>query len=284
MPLLSSSKNSGWALLETILSKLQTWWANTDYWKTSLVVAAVAFLLAYLLPRTGDHAETPAERYKETLGGAVCLGIMWPVVALLSPIWLPLALGSIAYHLCTYKKAQAEKQARLEEEERKRIESQSAAEAHARNLWTRYYSMFDGQHVSEMSGSAFEKFLGTLYSRLGFEASLTPNGADQGVDLILTKDARRIAVQAKRWTRAVGNGAVQEVMAGKTFYRCAEGIVITTSTFSRSAINLADTDPTISLIDGRDLALLCQQFQSGSIPEFSWEEWAKIEVVATRFA
>ena len=182
------------------------------------------------------------------------------------------------------KKPRAEEQARLAVEQQKTKAIQFLAEERARNLWSHYYSMFDERHVSEMSGSAFEKFLGKLYSRLGYEVALTSSGADQGADLILNKDNRRIAVQAKRWNRSVGNTAVQEIMAGKIFYGCAEGIVVTTATFSRSAVTLAATDPTISLIDGRALGLLCKQFRTDVIPEFCWEAWKQIEPIAEQFA
>ena len=159
-----------------------------------------------------------------------------------------------------------------------------AAEERARALWARYYSMFDERHVSEMSGAEFERFVGKLYTRLGYTVSLTTAGADQGVDLILRKGDRQIAVQAKRWTGSVGNTAVQEVIAGKLYYGCTDGMIVTNSTFSKSAIALAAKDPTISLIDGRALSILCEQFRTATAPEFSWDEWRKIEYVAQCFA
>ena len=159
-----------------------------------------------------------------------------------------------------------------------------ATEERARNLWASYHSMFDGQHVSQMTGTEFERFVGKLYSRLGYSVSLTQAGADQGADLILSMDGRKIAVQAKRWAAPVGNAAVQQVIAGKLFYGCSDGMIVTTSTFSRSAVVLAAKDPTIKLINGRALNVLCQELRTIAIPEFSWEEWKKIEFVAQRFA
>src|SRR5205823_1751070 len=81
------------------------------------------------------------------------------------------------------------------------LENQRAhhREKRARDLWERYYCMFDERHVSAMSGAEFERFIGKLYTRLGYGVSLTHGGADQGVDLILSKDGKKIAVQAKRW-------------------------------------------------------------------------------------
>jgi Restriction endonuclease len=157
-------------------------------------------------------------------------------------------------------------------------------ERRARKLWDRYYTVFNQRHVSEMSGVEFERFVGKLYTRLGYGVSFTPGGADQGVDLILSKDGKTIAVQAKRWTGIVGNKAVQEVMAGKLYYGCPHGWIVTSSTFSSNAVALAAKDPTISLVDGQALTKLCEQFRTVPIPDFSWDEWEKIKHVAERFA
>ena len=160
---------------------------------------------------------------------------------------------------------------------------QQAAEQRARQLWARYYSMFDERHISEMSGAEFERFTGKLYTRLGYSVSFTQGGADQGVDLIVCKDGHRIAVQAKRWTGVVGNKAVQEVIAGKLYYGCSHAWIVTSSTFSSNAVALAAKDPTILLVDGHALSKLCEQFRT-HIPAFSLDEWEKIKDVAERFA
>jgi restriction system protein len=135
-----------------------------------------------------------------------------------------------------------------------------------------------------MSGAEFERFIGKLYTRLGYDVSLTQGGGDQGVDLILSKDGQKIAVQAKRWTGVVGNTAVQEVIAGKLYYGCSHAWIVTNSTFSINAVALAAKDPTISLVDRRALSKLCEQFRTVPIPDFSWDEWEKIKDIAEHFA
>ena len=78
----------------------------------------------------------------------------------------------------------------------------------------------------------------------------TGKTGDQGVDLIVTWGARRIAVQAKGYPgTTVGNKAVQEVHAGKDFYHCNAGIVVTNSTFTPHAEQLA-ASVGCTLIDG----------------------------------
>ena len=107
----------------------------------------------------------------------------------------------------------------------------------------------------EQSGIAFEKAVAKLCEQLGYMVQLTPTGADQGVDLILTGKGSRIAIQAKNYSGKVGNAAVQEIHAGKTFYHCKKGVVIANSSFTRSAIELA-RKCRITLVDGKSLEYL----------------------------
>ena len=49
----------------------------------------------------------------------------------------------------------------------------------------------------------------------------------------------KTVVLAKRYTEAVSNAAVQEVVASKAHYGCQHAIVVTNSTFTASARELA---------------------------------------------
>ena len=76
---------------------------------------------------------------------------------------------------------------------------------------------------------------------------------DQGVDLILPDlDGKRV-VQLKRLTGPVGNAAVQGTFAGMAHYQADERWIITTSTFTKSARELARST-SVRLIDGKELA------------------------------
>jgi restriction system protein len=90
-----------------------------------------------------------------------------------------------------------------------------------------------------LRGHPFEDFLQAIFENLGFHVDRTKLTGDQGADLILTRDNIRIAVQAKGYAESVGNGAVQEALAGMSFYRCQRCAVITNSTFTASARELA---------------------------------------------
>jgi HJR/Mrr/RecB family endonuclease len=60
------------------------------------------------------------------------------------------------------------------------------------------------------------------------------------VDLIAThKSGRRVCIQCKYHAKPVGNSAVQEVAAGRTYYSGTHAVVVSGSGFTRSAIQLA---------------------------------------------
>ena len=110
------------------------------------------------------------------------------------------------------------------------------------------------QDFTKMSGIEFENYLSILLKENGFtDVFGTPKTGDQGADLIAKKNNRTIIIQAKRYGGSVGNKAVQEVVGAIKYYHGDEGWVITNSTFTKSARELANIN-NVKLIDGVDLA------------------------------
>lgn len=62
--------------------------------------------------------------------------------------------------------------------------------------------------VNYMTGAEFENFMANVFVQKGYPVQQTPGSGDQGVDLLLTIDDRKVAVQLKRYTGMVGNKAV----------------------------------------------------------------------------
>src|SRR5262249_47708183 len=151
---------------------------------------------------------------------------------------------------------------------------QEAEEAVARDKWNRYHESRTLLEVGRMSGKEFEDFLLRLFSRMGYtELVLTPTN-DQGADLIGRSPAGfRVAIQAKRWQGVVGNAAVMELLGGMRYYSCSEGIVVTNSTFTEAARELAKKGTDIALRDGRWLQEQIQRFLPPEIPNFNWTEY-----------
>jgi restriction system protein len=93
--------------------------------------------------------------------------------------------------------------------------------------------------IDRMDGRTFEQYLAALFMQLGHEVELTQYVGDYGADLVTRKDGVRTVVQAKRYRGKVGVKAIQEAVAAKGYYRCAEAMVVTNSTFTNQAVALA---------------------------------------------
>ena len=103
------------------------------------------------------------------------------------------------------------------------------------------FTIDDVSAIDGMEGHDFEYFCTDLLKKGGFsEVSVTQGSGDQGVDILATKDGIKYAIQCKNYASALGNKPVQEVSAGKIFYNCHVGVVLTNSTFTPGAISLAN--------------------------------------------
>lgn len=111
-----------------------------------------------------------------------------------------------------------------------------------------------------MSGPEFERAVGELFELLGYDVSVI-GGFDKGADLVLTKDGERTAVQAKRYSSAVGIAAVRQLIDGIKRYDCSRGLVVTNSFFTDQAVECAEAWD-IDLWDRRELA----QYVAGEAP------------------
>jgi len=104
------------------------------------------------------------------------------------------------------------------------------------------YSIND---VDFMNGSDFEHFVALLFTKMGYETTVTKGSGDQGIDVIAEKNNVKIGIQAKCYAGSVSNSAIQEVVAGAQHYGCDKSIVVTNNVFSKSAIELAQSNNVI---------------------------------------
>lgn len=94
--------------------------------------------------------------------------------------------------------------------------------------------------IDEMEGHDFEYFCAELLKRRGFqEVTVTKGSGDYGVDILAEKDGITYAVQCKCHSEAVGIRAVQEIYAGRDYYDCMVGAVMTNQYFTAPAVNAA---------------------------------------------
>ena len=95
-------------------------------------------------------------------------------------------------------------------------------------------------NIDSMNGHYFEKYCAYLLTVFGFvDVSVTRGSGDQGVDIIGKYNDLKYAIQCKRHSHKLGNTPIQEVAAGKNYYKCDGAIVITNNFFTDGAIDLA---------------------------------------------
>ena len=103
------------------------------------------------------------------------------------------------------------------------------------------------------NGYEFEEYVANLYKKMGYTIEeVTKKSGDQGADVIAFKDNIKYVIQVKFYNNPVGNKAVQEVVASIGMYNADIGIVITNSTFTSSAVKLAQAN-NIELVDGEKI-------------------------------
>ncbi len=98
----------------------------------------------------------------------------------------------------------------------------------------------ENDDIDDMSGGEFEDFMAEILHRSGIEVlELTKRSGDFGADIIVMYEGERTAVQCKRYSRPIGVKAVQEAVSSMAYYKCDRSAVITNSTFTRQAQDLA---------------------------------------------
>lgn len=122
--------------------------------------------------------------------------------------------------------------------------------------------------IDKMTGRQFEEYLGYLFRSLGYQTTVTPASGDRGTDLILQKDGKRIAVQAKRYEKNVPFEAVQQVHYGKDRFKTHEQWVVTNSSYTADAISEAKISG-VRLIGREELIALILQSKAkkGAVPQ-----------------
>ena len=112
-----------------------------------------------------------------------------------------------------------------------------------------------------MDGHQFERFCADLLRKNGFvDVKITPGSGDQGVDIIAVKNGIRYAIQCKNYSSPLGNTPIQEVCAGKMYYKCHVGAVMTNSTFTQGAKQLAEAT-SVLLWDRAELQRMMKSFE-----------------------
>jgi restriction system protein len=133
------------------------------------------------------------------------------------------------------------------------------------------------ERVKQASPEFFESLVIELLVAMGYGGSredaarVVGRSGDEGIDGIIKEDRlglENIYVQAKRWENTVGRPTIQQFAGALQGQRARKGVLLTTSNFSRDAIEYANgLQVSIVLVDGLKLADLMIEFGIG-VTEF----------------
>ena len=104
------------------------------------------------------------------------------------------------------------------------------------------------ERLCNMSALEFEEFVADLFRKNGYAVEITQGSGDHGIDLLMRKDNRIIAVQCKRWDAPVGEPVIRDFLGSLMGVGAKFGYVIAASTFTSKAFSFAQNKP-IKLID-----------------------------------
>jgi HJR/Mrr/RecB family endonuclease len=90
-----------------------------------------------------------------------------------------------------------------------------------------------------MSPTQFETCCADYLKLRGWQAHTTKGSGDQGADVIARKNGRVLVIQCKKYSKPVGNKAVQEVFAAKAYVNAHVAAVVSNQTYTKSAHELA---------------------------------------------
>ncbi len=137
--------------------------------------------------------------------------------------------------------------------------------------------------VVELSPSFFERLVVELLVKMGYGGSIKDAGkamgksGDEGIDGTIKEDKLGldiIYIQAKRWKpgNVVGRPELQKFVGALAGQGAKKGIFITTSNFTREAIEYTPRNETkIVLIDGEQLAQLMIDYNLGCTSQQTYE-------------
>ncbi len=112
--------------------------------------------------------------------------------------------------------------------------------------------------IDNLNGPEFEHYIAKLLSANGFHNVTLTEKYDFGVDIIAKKNGIIYGIQVKRYSNLVKASAIRQVVTGLKVYKCDQAMVITNSSYSNVAKQLAQANNCI-LIDRKRLNKLIQR-------------------------
>lgn len=152
--------------------------------------------------------------------------------------------------------------------------------------WQNFHKIINFSSIDKLSGYEFEKMIEKYLIKKGYKnVKRTPHSGDQGIDVLFEDEfGHLVGIQAKRLSQPVGNSAIQELLGGMLYYGCKKGIVITTSSYSKSAIKLSQKDSRITLWDREEFQEEYGNVFPDRLPIYTYVTAKKLGIADTKLS
>lgn len=110
----------------------------------------------------------------------------------------------------------------------------------------------------DLSPYDYEKQVAQSLSEMGWDTQVTKANGDQGCDVLAVKDRARVAIQCKYYSKPIGNKAVQEINAAKSYYDANFAAVVSNQSYTPAAKLLA-TKLQVALLHHSQLSSLLKE-------------------------
>lgn len=116
---------------------------------------------------------------------------------------------------------------------------------------------------NSLDGFSFEKEMQKLFAAQGYDSSLTNAGADGGVDIVLKKGGKTIAVQCKAHKTKISEGIARDLYGVLFAHNYDGGILATVNGASKKTIEFCNglRDKPIKIIDVKDIIKMQENLQ-----------------------
>ncbi|NND31604.1 MAG: restriction endonuclease [Saprospiraceae bacterium] len=130
--------------------------------------------------------------------------------------------------------------------------------------------------------SEFEDFIAFLFKENGYEEKQTGYSSDFGADLIVKRDGTKTAVQVKRYFQLhkVGVSDINQVIGAQQYYQCDQSMMITTSSYTPAAKELAQAASVILWDWHRLEKAICDTFLDGQAHQDYYQAYP-VDIKAT---
>ena len=115
--------------------------------------------------------------------------------------------------------------------------------------------------ISRLNGAEFEDLMAAVYRKKGYQVEKVGGPGDHGADLIAHKLNEVMCIQCKRWGPSfnVGNQTVKDMVAAIRAYGATKGILVTTTSLTKAAEDLAGRMTELEVVVGPQVIALMEE-------------------------